>query len=103
MVILDGSGSYDPAGTIVSYQWSLECRGKALYNRRATGQTATVNNLRPGFYDVYLTVENDIGQTATGGFVLLSTPQETGDMDGDGDIDGSDVAVFAEEFGQGGL
>ena len=98
-VVLDGSSSYDPVGSIVSYQWLLECRGNSLYSRTATGATATVSGLRPGFYDVYLTVENDSGQTATGGFVLMSAPEETGDLDGDSDIDGSDLAVFADKFG----
>ena len=101
-VVLDGSQSFDPVGQVISYQWLLQCRGNPIYSRSAVGETATVRNLRPGFYDVYLTVENDVGQTATGGFVLLSTPQESGDLDGDGDIDGQDVAVFADKFGQNG-
>lgn len=99
-VVLDGSASFDPDGSIVSYQWTLECRGNSLYNRTAEGATATVNGLRPGFYDVYLTVENDSGETATGSFVLMSTPEDTGDLDGDSDIDGGDLAVFADKFGK---
>ncbi len=99
-ITLDGSGSYDPDSDLISYQWKLKCRGNPLFDRQVSGATGTVENLRPGFYDVELTVENGDHATATGGFVAICLPGRQGDFNSDGDVDGADLASFADEFGE---
>lgn len=58
-VTLDGSGSSDPDGSIVTYQWQLNHRTNPAFNRTATGIKPTVSNLKKGYYDVTLTVRDD--------------------------------------------
>ncbi|RLA94589.1 MAG: hypothetical protein DRH12_17155 [Deltaproteobacteria bacterium] len=99
-ITLDGSESYDPDSSLISYQWRLKCRGNPLFSRQASGITATIENLRPGFYDVELTVENEEHKTATGGFIAVCMPGRPGDFNSDGDVDGADLASFANEFGK---
>jgi hypothetical protein len=60
-VTLDGSLSSDPDGSIESYEWNLEHRENPAYDRSASGMTATVSALEPGFYDVILTVTDNAG------------------------------------------
>lgn len=60
-VTLDGSGSSDPDGEIVSYQWELLHRENSAYNRTAEGVNQTILDLEPGFYDVVLTVTDNEG------------------------------------------
>jgi hypothetical protein len=69
-VTLDGSGSYDPDGLIQSYDWNLQHREKASYDRSATGPTPTVSELAPGFYDVVLTVTDNLGVPSTDSMLL---------------------------------
>ena len=66
-VFLDGSGSSDSDGAIISYEWELEHRAFPAYNRSAGGQspTAAILNLEPGFYDVTLTVTDDDPEALT--------------------------------------
>jgi hypothetical protein len=60
---LDGTGSTDQYGDIVSYQWSVNADG--IEEQTRTGEQATVVLDEPGEYSVELTVENDAGETAT--------------------------------------
>jgi hypothetical protein len=60
-VTLNGTGSFDPDGSIVSYDWSLQHRTNSANVRTASGDNPTVSNLNPGFYDVCLTVTDDDG------------------------------------------
>ena len=62
-ITLDGSMSEDPDGEIVSYQWQIQHRENSTYDHTATGETPTVTNLEPGFYDVTLTVTDNDGLT----------------------------------------
>ena len=64
-VTLDGSGSSDPDGSIVTYQWQLNHRTNPAFNRTAMGIKPTVSNLKKGYYDVTLTVTDDQGATDT--------------------------------------
>lgn len=98
-ITLDGSQSYDPDSDIVTYEWSLKCRGNSAFDRIATGATAAISNLKPGFYDGTLTVTNGNDETATAGFVVFSGIGPQGDYNGDSDVDGADLAGFAAEFG----
>ncbi|MDM8550791.1 right-handed parallel beta-helix repeat-containing protein [Desulfobacterales bacterium HSG2] len=85
-VTLDGSQSFDPDGSIASYQWELRHRENALYNKTAVGETATVQDLKKGFYDVTLTVTDDTGATGDDDMFFSATgsPSENYDIDGDG-------------------
>ena len=64
-VQLDGSGSYDPDGSIVSWSWILEHLDNSAYDKTATGETPTVSNLEYGNYTVTLTVTDNHGATGT--------------------------------------
>ena len=66
-VALDGSGSSDPDGTIVSYSWS---EGGAEI---ATGPTPTVGPFGQGAHTIVLTVTDDDGSTATDSLLLTVT------------------------------
>jgi hypothetical protein len=60
-VILDGSGSSDAGGTIVTYAWRLVHNENPAFNRtvEAPGPVVPIPNLVSGFYTVILTVIND--------------------------------------------
>ncbi len=92
-VTLDGSQSFDPDGSITSYQWELRHRENALYNKTAVGETATVQDLKKGFYDVTLTVTDDTGATGDDDMFFSATgsPSENYDIDGDGKSDLKEV------------
>jgi PKD domain. len=62
-ITLDGSGSTDQYGAIVSYQWSLNANG--VQERTVTGEQASVVLDESGEYSVELTVENGAGETTT--------------------------------------
>jgi hypothetical protein len=64
-VVLDGSSSYDPDGTLISYDWSLQHRTNPDNDKTATGVNPTVTGLNNGFYDTCLTVTDDMGATNT--------------------------------------
>ena len=90
-VTLDGSGSTDEDGTIVSYVWTWTGGGSA------TGATAEAT-FPAGTYEVVLTVTDDAGATATD--TLTIVVGENPDTDGDGvpnaeDCDPNDPTVGA--------
>ncbi len=76
VVNLDGSGSYDPDGTIKSYEWSLKYRifnfKIPSNNKTAIGETPTVTGLSKGYYDVTLTVTDCDGLTDKDTMVVTS-------------------------------
>ncbi len=67
IVNLDGSGSFDQDGTIVSYEWSLVYRfyEKSSFSKTAENETPTVSDLAKGLYDVTLTVTDNEGYSDT--------------------------------------
>lgn len=69
-VTLDASGSSDPDGTIVKYEWKLLHRGNPSYDRTAIGVSPTISNLAPGFYDVSLAVTDNDGAIGTATMLL---------------------------------
>jgi hypothetical protein len=69
-VILDGSGSEDPDGTIESYEWLLRCRQDTSCDREAQGVSPIVSDLKPGFYDVTLRVTDNDGLTDSATMIL---------------------------------
>jgi outer membrane protein assembly factor BamB len=72
--VLDGSGSYDPEGDSVSYMWQVKHRedestdvafkGNAENVIIIEGESPTLSDLEPGFYDVTVTVTDDDGNSA---------------------------------------
>ena len=57
-IFFDGSGSYDPDGTIVNYTWNFG-DGKT-----GSGRVSSHNYVKSGRYTVTLTVTDDDGSTA---------------------------------------
>ncbi|MFQ5605522.1 MAG: DNRLRE domain-containing protein, partial [bacterium] len=120
MVTLDGSGSYDSDGTIMSYDWSES--GSTI----ATGSVPTVN-LAVGVHTIVLTVSDDHGATAADQVVVTvnagggaNTPpvadagpdQTVTDSDNSGaeivSLDGSDSydtdgSIVSYDWSEGGL
>ena len=97
---LDGSGSLDgDGGYIVSWEWALVHQTNPDYDRTASGEIVTVEDLAPGFYQVTLTVTDDDGLSGTDEMMLAAIGCK-GDFDGDGNVDGSDLSEFAANFGR---
>lgn len=70
-VEFDGSGSSDPDGTIVDYQWDFGDGGTA------SGETAAHTYAAPGVYTVTLTVTDDSGASDTASTAAtIMTPSE---------------------------
>ena len=78
-VTLDGIGSSDPDGTIVSYDWELKHRVNYSFDRIADGENPTVQSLEPGFYDVTFTVTDDDGLTGADTVLLAVSGQCSGE------------------------
>ena len=70
---LDGSKSNDSDGQIISYVWKLKHRENSTFDREAKEPTPEVSDLKPGFYDVELTVTDDDGYTATDTMLLAAS------------------------------
>ncbi len=66
-VSLDGSGSYDPDGTIVAYDW------RAAGTTLATGAAPTVT-LPPGLHTIELVVTDDAGDVGSDTVVVTVNP-----------------------------
>ncbi len=74
---LDGSGSSDADGTIVSYEWAVS-DGQAFF-----GVTPAAITLPAGTYEIVLTVTDDEGAAGRDTIYVTST-DATADTDGDG-------------------
>ena len=77
-VTLDGSGSADPDGTIVSYEWFRELGGQQGREALGTGQTITAT-LPDGRNDIVLIVTDSASLTSTDFAVITvaASPPET--------------------------
>jgi len=95
-ITFDGSLSNHPDGEIISYQWQMNHRQNSDFNRTATGASSIVLNLKKGFYDVSLIVDDE-GRTDTNQ-IFISATGPKGDFDFDGDIDEYDLSVFGEYY-----
>lgn len=69
-ITLDGSGSSDVDGNIVSYEWKLNYRDDVAYNQTATGVSPVIKDLHSGFYDVQLVVTDEDGLTSVDTMLL---------------------------------
>ncbi|HWK04077.1 MAG TPA: PKD domain-containing protein [Puia sp.] len=71
---LNGSNSYDPDGTIVSYNWSLlsgTSAGVTIVNSNTA--TPTLYGLTPGQYEFELVVTDNNGATSTSDVTIIVT------------------------------
>jgi hypothetical protein len=93
-VTLDGTGSADPYGEIVAYNWRVA--GEEL-----TGETASLALEDPGEYTVELVVRNDAGETDTATATLEVSDPESGGSSGEtaADADGSDAGTAGSTGG----
>ncbi len=74
-VILNGSSSYDPDGTITAYNWvTVSGPGSITINNSNTA-TPSVVGLQPGVYTFQLTVTDNNGATATDQVFVTVLPQ----------------------------
>jgi hypothetical protein len=64
-VELDGSGSTDPSGETLSYQWTEQSGPGTAAIAFPGSATTTVSGLQPGLYIFKLTVSNSSGLSAT--------------------------------------
>ena len=71
-VTLYRSASYDPDGSILTYEWQLEYMNDPTHNRTATGVSPTIYDLHPGFYYKHLTVIDNEGATNTDSSVVAA-------------------------------
>jgi alpha-tubulin suppressor-like RCC1 family protein len=69
-VNLNGSKSYDPDGTITSYQWSEFSGGSGVTVSNSNTATPTVLGLQPGVYTFMLTVTDNSGATGQDSVVI---------------------------------
>jgi len=84
---LNGEGSTDEDGHIVSYSWDLgDGNTTELANPAHSYQQA-------GQYNITLTVTDNDGATSTAAATVIVNP--AGDMDGDGDVDKNDMRAFS--------
>jgi PKD repeat protein len=60
-VTFDGSASFDPDGSIRSFEWDVDGDGTV----DATGETVEHVYATPGTFDVTLTVTDDDGRTGS--------------------------------------
>jgi hypothetical protein len=98
-VMFDGTGSDDPDGTIVSYEWDFG-DGSPV----GTGESPTHAYTAADTYTVTLTVTDDGGLTNMATTIAEITaapgPECEGDFNGDGTVDDSDLVVFSADFGR---
>lgn len=96
--VLDGSQTTSNASEPDTFQWQLNHRTNSNYNQTVYGEIVTVTDLKPGFYDVTLSVV-----TVDGGYgtdkMIIAVIGRKGDFDQDGDVDGADLKVFSENLG----
>jgi hypothetical protein len=74
---LNGSGSMDPDGTIVSYLWQQMSGPNTASSSSMTNQVATVSNLQAGAYEFQLTVTDNSGIASKATMQLTVEPAVT--------------------------
>ncbi|MDM8525365.1 right-handed parallel beta-helix repeat-containing protein [Desulfococcaceae bacterium HSG8] len=97
-ITLYGSKSFDPDGSIASYQWELRHKANSLYNKTVSGETVTVSELKKGFYDVTLTVTDDSGAVNSDEMFFSATgdPTKEYDISGDGKAGLAEVIYYLQ-------
>lgn len=108
-IILDGSGSYDPDGTIINWEWDLDNDGQF---DDASGETITLTFGSVGTHVVGIRVTDEYGESDTDEASVtiieaaVITAHKYNDVDGDGvqdagepDIEGWMVELYRSEDG----
>jgi PKD repeat protein len=90
VVYFNGSGSYDPDGEILTYQWNF---GDGV---NATGSTVTHSYADAGTYTVTLTVTDNLG--SLDGATCTVTVFLNGDVNGNGECEISDAMYLARHL-----
>jgi hypothetical protein len=70
---LNGTGSYDVDGTIVSYSWVQLSGAGGVTITNENSATPTIDGLQPGVYVFQLTVTDDAGASATATVTITVT------------------------------
>lgn len=73
---LDGSGSHDPDGQVVSYDWDLRSRDPQGPSYVFTGVTAALDNVAAGVYDATLVVHDDSGMDSDPAALPIAVPSQ---------------------------
>jgi|GEM_PF-1658442 len=92
VVYLNGSGSYDPDGVLLTYQWNF---GDGM---TATGSVVTHGYADAGTYTVSLTVTDNLGSIAVA--TCTVTVFLNGDVNGNGQVEISDAMYLAKHLAE---
>jgi hypothetical protein len=102
-VTLDASGSFDPKSENLSYQWTQTDGAQVILS---DNQAALTTFVAPAYMEpngeiltFKVTVTNAEGLESTDA-TSVTVLNCTGDFDNDKDVDGSDLATFAANFGR---
>ncbi len=97
-VTLDGGGSFDHDGAIVSYVWHVLHREDPTHDRYVLGVNPILSNLEPGFYDVRLTVYDNDRLTKTDTMTLAVAGDEPTVHIETEELNVSRLTIFRENF-----
>ncbi len=89
-VILNGSASYDPDGTIVSYSWVLISGLGSVIISNSNQVIAGISGLTPGSYTFQLTVTDDSGAISNDSVTVTVNPANQPPVA----IAGSDTTIY---------
>jgi Secretion system C-terminal sorting domain/PKD domain len=93
-VILNGSASNDPDGTIVSYSWVLISGLGSVIISNSNQVIAGVSGLTPGSYTFQLTVTDDSGATSNDSVTVTVNPAINNTNQSPVAIAGSDTTIY---------
>ncbi len=92
IVMLDGSGSFDPDGDSLSYEWTVN--GELVGTDEMTPALLTC-----GEFEATLTVTNEAAQSDQCSVSFEVTPGVTGDLNCDGKVGGADLGILLSAWG----
>jgi PKD domain/Secretion system C-terminal sorting domain len=96
-VMLNGTASYDPGGTIVSYAWAQVSGLGGVTISEETTATPVLYGLAPGVYVFQLTVTDNAGLSASATVTITVSGNSTGSGSGDSTTSGqAPVAVVRD-------